>query len=141
MIKEINLSLVAYYSSGDSITGDEFAKAISADVSKLTVAGNGDKWESGRIESGALRLKEFKKKGEEYHELYAKAVREAFGDFAKWLATLAPRGFDRLRAKGAMIDLMIMTMMDQNQFDLDLTPEFMGELARLGVPLKISTDG
>jgi hypothetical protein len=139
MISQTAVSLRAWHPSGDSISGQEFVNALGTDASRFTVVGSGQRWEAARIVGFEMSLEVFQDM-EEPHEHYAKAVRDSFIAFSKWLATLSPKPFEILRSKRMNLDVFIGFLIDQNQFDLELPSQLLAETGRLNLAIKMSSN-
>ena len=73
-------------------------------------------------------------------EAFAAAVREGLIRAAGWLARQSPLVFEELRAAGRIADVFVSGWIDQDQFDLDLPPEFLRACGALGLTISICTN-
>jgi hypothetical protein len=73
-------------------------------------------------------------------EAFAAAVREGLVRAANWLSRQPPDLFSDLRAAGRVTDLFIGGWMTDDQFDLDLPPEFLQACGRLGLTVSVCTN-
>jgi hypothetical protein len=73
-------------------------------------------------------------------EAFAAAVRAGLLVAAKWLDQQPAHVFEELRAAGRMTDVFVGGWVEQDQFDLDLPPEFLRACGRLGLMVSICTN-
>jgi hypothetical protein len=73
-------------------------------------------------------------------EAFDAAVREGLVRAAEWLAHQPPAVFEDLRKAGHKTDVFIGGWIDQDQFDLNLPPEFLRACGTLGLTISICTN-
>lgn len=73
-------------------------------------------------------------------EAFAGAVHDGLLRAAKWLARQQPDVFARLRADGRITDVFVGGWIEQDQFDLDLPPDFLQACGALGLSVSICTN-
>jgi hypothetical protein len=73
-------------------------------------------------------------------EAFAAAIREGLVRAASWLSGQPPNIFVELRAAGRVTDLFVGGWMTDDQFDLDLPPEFLRACAVLGLTVSVCTN-
>jgi hypothetical protein len=73
-------------------------------------------------------------------EAFAKFVRDGLLNAAAWLGRQDSRIFADLRAAGRKTDVFVDGWIDQDQFDLDLPPEFLKACGALGLTVSILTN-
>jgi len=73
-------------------------------------------------------------------EAFAAAVHDGLVRAAKWLAQQQPAVFAELRAGGRVTDVFVGGWIEQDQFDLDLPPEFLRACGALGLTISICTN-
>jgi hypothetical protein len=73
-------------------------------------------------------------------EAFASALRERLLAAAQWLMKQDPAGFQQLRDRGLNTDLFIGGWITDDQFDLDLPPEFLTACGRLGLTVSVCTN-
>jgi hypothetical protein len=73
-------------------------------------------------------------------EALAAAVREGLVRAAEWLARQPPGAFEELRAAGRVTDVFVGGWVTQDQFDLELPPEFLRACGALGLTVSVCTN-
>jgi hypothetical protein len=73
-------------------------------------------------------------------EAFAAAVHDGLLRAAAWLSRQPPAVFADLRAAGRATDVFVGGWIEQDQFDLDLPPEFLRACAALGLALRVCTN-
>lgn len=136
MISSISVSLRAWHPLGNPFSAVEFVDAISTDSSKLNLVGSGQQWETARILGFELLLKAYQDAAEP-HEAFDSAMRDSFIEFSKWLGTVTLHSLDLLRSRGMNLDLFVSCWIDQDQFEVQLPSELLGEAGRLKLAIKV----
>lgn len=73
-------------------------------------------------------------------EAFAAAVRDGLVQAAVWLVRQPPAVFEELRAAGRCTDVSVSGWIEQDQFDLDLPPEFLRACGTHGLTVSICTN-
>jgi hypothetical protein len=73
-------------------------------------------------------------------EAFAAAVHDRLVRAAEWLARQPPAVFAELRAAGRVTDVFVGGWIEQDQFDLDLPPEFLRACGALGLTVSVCTN-
>ena len=73
-------------------------------------------------------------------EAFAAAIRDGLVLAAAWLTRQPPAIFEELRAAGRITDVFVGGWVTQDQFDLDLPPEFLRACGALGLTVSICTN-
>jgi hypothetical protein len=73
-------------------------------------------------------------------EAYAAAIREGLIRAAEWLARQPLEVFEDLRAAGRVTDVFVGGWMTDDQFDLDLPPEFLQACGARGLTVSVCTN-
>jgi hypothetical protein len=135
MISQFELSFRAWYPDGRSISGEQLVSALGVDASAFSVLGSGQQWEAARIVDLEHSLETHE--ADEPHEVFATAIHDSFIRFGKWLSRLSSDSCDVLRSKGIILDVFVNLLIDQNQFDIEFPSEFISEIGRMQLSLKI----
>jgi hypothetical protein len=73
-------------------------------------------------------------------EAFAAAVRAGLIRAAEWLSRQPLELFKELRAAGCLTDVFVGSWMTDDQFDLDLPPEFLRACGALGLTVSVCTN-
>jgi hypothetical protein len=73
-------------------------------------------------------------------EAFARAVHDGLVRAAEWLARQPAGVFEKLRAAGRVTDVHVGGWVTQDQFDLDLPPEFLRACGALGLTVSVCTN-
>jgi len=73
-------------------------------------------------------------------EAFAAAVHDGLVQAAGWLALQPARVFEALRAVGRVTDVFVGGWITQDQFELELPPEFLRACGALGLSLSVCTN-
>lgn len=73
-------------------------------------------------------------------EAFAGALREGLLSAAEWLTRQPATVFKELRAAGRVTDVFVGGWVTQDQFDLELPPEFLQACGALGLTLSVCTN-
>jgi hypothetical protein len=73
-------------------------------------------------------------------EAFAGALHDGLASAAEWLTRQRATVFEELRAAGRVTDVFVGGWITQDQFDLDLPPEFLRACGALGLTLSICTN-
>jgi hypothetical protein len=73
-------------------------------------------------------------------EAFAAAIREGLIRAGEWLNRQPVEVFEELRAAGCATDVFVGGWMTDDQFDLDLPPEFLQACGALGLTVKVCTN-
>lgn len=73
-------------------------------------------------------------------EAFAAALHEGLLRAADWLARQPATVFEELRASGRVTDVIVGGWITQDQFDLDLPPEFLRACGALGLSISVCTN-
>ncbi len=143
MVEWLQFSLCAWDRRGQRIEPAEFIDRLSivAGDPAVVLAGPG----SARIQFLAVALDDFahidrSADAGAQTEAFAAAVRDGLIRAAAWLARQSAGVFEELRAAGRMTDIFVGGWMTDDQFDLDLPPEFLAACGALGLTISICTN-
>lgn len=102
--------------------------------------------ESGKITEELLAEEEYEKEntptlhnGESMQRFITsnRELQSSLLQLRVWMSDLSGSIFMNLREEGFQVDLFAELLIDQDQMEMSLPPEFFSELARLNLPLKI----
>ncbi len=143
MVEWLQFSLRAWHRSGDQ---KEAAKLLS----RVVIApGDPASVEDG---PGVLRVRLLNVSMEDFahvdtgedagaqSEAFAAAIREGLIRAAEWLNRQPAEVFEELRAAGCVTDVFVGGWMTDDQFDLDLPPEFLRSCGTLGLTVSVCTN-
>ena len=136
-IDNISISIRAWDMGGDH--GPAAAVFDTLPISPADGVRRADTPGVPRIELIELAIEDFTEQDEPW-ESFAAALREGLANAARWMAKQSLDVFASLRAKGFGTDVFIGAWIDSDQIDLNLPPEFLGECARLGLPISLITN-
>ena len=143
MVEWLQFTLRAWDRTGDDVQRAEFLDRL------VIVPGDPVVVEDG---PGAPRVRVFSVSMEDFAnvdtthdagaqtEAFAAAIHEGLVRAANWLNRQPPNIFVELRAAGRVTDLFVGGWVTDDQFDLDLPPEFLRACGALGLTLSVCTN-
>jgi hypothetical protein len=142
-VESLEFVLRAWGRRGQVVRPPEFLDRLSIAPGDQVVAEEGPG--VPRVRLLAVAMKDFAKVDTTVDagardEAFAAAVHDGLVRAAAWLARQPPGLFEELRAAGRIADMFIGGWMDQDQFDLDLPPEFPRACGALGLTVSICTN-
>ena len=76
----------------------------------------------------------------ERHESFNSAIEARLLSAAAWLESRDPDAFDRCRAAGLQVDVLIYSWIDQDQFEVTLPPSFLRACGNAGLSIEVITN-
>lgn len=136
MIHHLTISLRGWHPAGDSLPAARFLELLAITNPDRQVVGLGQPWQAARIILCDLDFAAFR--GEtEPSEAFSSALSDSLLASCPLLSSIPSASVQRCLDAGLRTDCFAELWMDNNQFDLGLPAEFLGELARLRLPLSI----
>jgi hypothetical protein len=136
MIRQLAASLSAWYQDGRGLPVTRLVELLGVPTIEHAVVGHGNPGQSARIILIELESATFHADSDP-SEAFAASLGASFTSACHFLSSIPANATQRVREAGIQLDLFIEIWMDNNQLDLELPSTFMGELARLRLPLKI----
>ena len=143
MVEWLRFTLRAWDRDGEAIAPAEFLDRLSIEPGDPAVVQDGPG--VARVGLLSVSMEDFAQVDTSQDagarsEAFAAAVQEGLMDAAKWLARQPAIVFEELRAAGHGADVFVGGWIDQDQFDLNLPPEFLRACGALGLTLSICTN-
>lgn len=134
----VEVSLSGY--GGMEPTGTAFFEMLGLEPDNGFVENPSDSaWKSANLVLLEVQLDELKA-FEEPSEEFAARVDAGLKKAAKWIMSRHRDAFDRWRALGYKAHIFIGGWVTDDQFDLDLPPEFLLACGQAGLPIQICTN-
>lgn len=143
MVEQLSFSLRVWDRRGHAIRLCEFLDRMSITPDDAVVVENGPGVPRVRLLTVAMdNFAYVDTSGDAgtQSEAFAAAVHDGLVRAARWLARQPVGVFEELRAAGRVTDLFVGGWVTQDQFDLDLPPEFLRACAALGLTVSICTN-
>jgi hypothetical protein len=137
----LTVSVRAWHPDGKRVPDATFIRRLCPKPTTAVIEAHRSRgeWEAARIELVAVRINAFANANEPT-EAFAATMREQLLRAADWLAGLPATAFNELRRGGFKTDVFIGSWIDQDQFELELPPEFVAACGRVGLGLSLLTN-
>jgi hypothetical protein len=142
VLESVNVTLRTWDRRGGTIQPSEFLERLSFDQGyPLVEEGAG----CPRVQLLALSEEDFAgvdttEDAGAQSEAFSAAIRDGLIRAADWLTSQPQDVFEKLRASGRITDVFIGGWISDDQFDLDVPPEFLRACGDLGLTVSICTN-
>lgn len=139
MIRTIEVSIRAWYPTGDTILPSTFISILNVDVNDRRPVGTGEPWQAARIVLAELNLDSFNA-ADEPHEAFHKKLTQMLRQAGEWISTADYKSLAKSRSEGLSVDVFVEVRIDDNQLELLLPVEFLAQVTRLQLPIEVMAD-
>jgi hypothetical protein len=137
-LQQVFVSLRGY--GGEAPSGDTFFSLLGVQPHPdATFYPSESAWQAARILLFSVDMRELGDFQEPTEE-FAARVAAGFAQAATWLRECQTNSLDHWKRLGKKADVFVGGWLVNEQFDLELPPEFLKECGRLGLPISICTN-